>query len=192
MPADQAQHVYRTIASAGADVGLRHAGYHALNSLRLEKAYRSRGHDIGWQDTPLEAGLAFTVDWDTPFIGRDALLAQRVDGVRRRLVQLKFVDPDVVAYHDEPIFRDGVRVGTVTSASPGWTVGASVALGYVNADTRGTVVDREWIEAGAARSRWPRCATRSRCRGSRSTTRRPPGCAHDATGDRAVSDDLTG
>ena len=124
-------------------------GYHALNSLRLEKAYRSWGHDIGWQDTPLEAGLAFTIDWDTPFIGRDALLAQRIDGVRRRLVQFRFADPDVVAYHDEPIFRDGIRVGTVTSASPGWTVGTSVALGYVNAGDADGVVDREWVEAGS-------------------------------------------
>ena len=91
----------------------------------MEKAYRSWGHDIGWHDTPLEAGLAFTVDWDIPFIGRDALLAQRADGVHRRLVQLKFDDPDVVAYHDEPIFRDGIRVGTVTSASPATGVGVN-------------------------------------------------------------------
>ena len=126
-------HVYRTLAEAGAAVGLRHAGYHALNSLRMEKAYRSWGHDIGWADTPLQAGLGFAVAWDKPdgFIGRDALLRQRDTGVDRLLVQLRFDDPEVLAYHDEPIYRDGVKVGKVASASYGWTLGASVVLGYV-------------------------------------------------------------
>ena len=66
VPADQAVHVYRTIAAAGADHELRNVGYHALNSLRMEKAYRSWGHDIGWDDTPVQAGLGFAVAWDKP------------------------------------------------------------------------------------------------------------------------------
>ena len=49
------------LVRAGADYGLAHAGYHALNSLRMEKAYRHWGHDIGDEDTPLEAGLGFAV-----------------------------------------------------------------------------------------------------------------------------------
>jgi glycine cleavage system T protein len=147
VPADQAVHVYRTIAGAGVDHELRNVGYHALNSLRMEKAYRSWGHDIGWDDTPLQAGLGFAVAWDKPedFIGRDALLRQREQGVRRRLVQLTFDDPEVLAYHDEPIYRDGVRVGKVASTSYGWTLGASIALGYVEADH---VIDGAWVDAG--------------------------------------------
>jgi 4-methylaminobutanoate oxidase (formaldehyde-forming) len=148
VPADQAVHVYRTLAEAGAPRGLRHAGYHALNSLRMEKAYRSWGHDIGWADTPLQAGLGFAVAWDKPggFVGRDALLRQRDVGVDRLLVQLAFDDPEVLAYHDEPIYRDGVKVGKVASASYGWTLGASIVLGYVGADH---TVDREWVESGS-------------------------------------------
>ena len=147
VPSDQAVHVHRTLVEAGGQFGLRHAGYHALNSLRMEKAYRSWGHDIGWADSPLEAGLGFAVAWDKPggFIGRDALLRQRDEGVRRLLVQLAVDDPDVLAFHDEPLYRDGEMVGKVASASYGWTLGSTVVLGYVGADH---TVDRAWAEAG--------------------------------------------
>jgi len=144
VPADVAVHVYDTLLEA--QPGLRHAGYHALNSLRMEKAYRSWGHDIGWADTPVEAGLGFAVAWDKPgFIGRDALLRHREEGPTRRLVQVAFDDPDVMAYHDEPIYRDGVLVGRLASASYGHTLARAVGLGYVGADHP---VDADWVGAG--------------------------------------------
>ena len=95
IPADLAVHVYDTIAEAGQEYGLRPAGYHALDSLRMEKAYRSWGHDISAGDTPLEAGLGFAVAWDKPggFTGRDALLRQKEAGVGRRLVQFALRRP---------------------------------------------------------------------------------------------------
>ncbi len=147
VPTDQAVHVYREIRSAGEPFGLRHAGYHALNSLRMEKAYRSWGHDIGWDDSPLQAGLGFAVAWDKPggFVGREALLRQRDEGVSRRLTQFVFDDPEVLAFHDEPIFRNKDLVGRVASATYGHTVGSTVALGYVGA---GHVVDPAWVEEG--------------------------------------------
>ena len=92
-----AQPVYDALIDAGRAHGLRHCGYHALNSLRIEKAYRDWPHDIGPSDTPLEAGLAFTCDWTKAggFVGRDALLAQREAGAaRRRLVQFLLEDPE--------------------------------------------------------------------------------------------------
>ena len=105
-----------------------------MNSLRIEKAYRDWPHDIGPSDTPLEAGLAFTCDWRKPegFVGREALLAQReAASPRRRLVQFLLEDPEPLLYHNEPIYRDGERVGFVTSAMYGHTLGAAVGLGYV-------------------------------------------------------------
>ncbi len=129
-----AQPVYDALIDAGRAHGLRHCGYHALNSLRIEKAYRDWPHDIGPSDTPLEAGLAFTCDWTKAggFVGRDALLAQREAGAaRRRLVQFLLEDPEPLLYHNEPIYRDGERVGFVTSAMYGHTLGAAVGLGYV-------------------------------------------------------------
>lgn len=133
VPVEMAAHVYEVLQSATDE--LRHAGYHALNSLRMEKAYRSFGHDIGPLDTPLEAGLGFAVAWDKKdFVGRDAVCSARDAGPpRRRLVQFLFDDPLVTPLHDEPIYRGGVLVGRVGSAAFGYTLGRPVALGYVDA-----------------------------------------------------------
>ena len=147
IPADLAVHVYDTLVSAGPEYGLRAAGYHALDSLRMEKAYRSWGHDISGGDTPLEAGLGFAVAWDKPgFTGRDALLRLREAGVSRRLVQFALADPDALAYHDEPVYRDGALVGRVSSAAYGHTLGRCVALGYVTAPEPGT--PPAWYRSG--------------------------------------------
>jgi glycine cleavage system aminomethyltransferase T len=108
-----------------------------LNSLRIEKAYRDWPHDIGPADSPLEAGLGFTCDYrkEGGFVGREALIAQREAGTpKRRLVQFLLEDPEPLVYHNEPIYRDGERVGFVTSGMYGHTLGAAVALGYVAHD----------------------------------------------------------
>jgi len=146
VPTEFAGHVYETLTTAGAAHDLKHAGYHALDSLRLEKGYRHWGHDITDEDTPLQAGLSFAVSWDKPggFIGRDALLAQKETGVDRRLVQFKLDDPEPLLYHDNPILRNGELVGNTTSGNYGHTVGAAVAMGYVRAPLempRAEVVD---------------------------------------------------
>ena len=139
VPADMAEHVYDTVVGAAEGLGLRHAGYHALNSLRVEKAYRHMGHDIGDEDTPLEGGLGFAVAWDKPggFIGRDALLQRRTRGLARRLVVFTLDDPEPLLYHNEPIWRNGVLVGRTTSGWYGHTLGRAVALGYVDAGEPG-------------------------------------------------------
>jgi len=127
---------------------LQHCGYHALNTLRIEKAYREWAHDIGPDDSPIVSGLAFTCAYDKAggFIGRDALLREREAGVpKRRLVQFLLEDPEAFAYHNEPLYRDGERVGFVTSAGYGHTLGACVAMGYVgHADG----VDEAFIRSG--------------------------------------------
>jgi len=139
--------VYDAIVEAGKPLGLRHCGYHALNSLRIEKAYRDWSHDIGPDDTPLDAGLAFTCAWTKPegFIGRDALLAARSQPRRRRLVQFLLCDAEPMLYHNEPILLAGRRVGLITSGMFAHTLGASAGLGYVS-DERG--VSEELIASG--------------------------------------------
>jgi heterotetrameric sarcosine oxidase gamma subunit len=135
IPASFAQSVYDQLIEAGKAHGLRHCGYHTLNSLRIEKAYRDWPHDIGPADSPLEAGLGFTCDWNKPggFIGREALLAQRDAGPpQRRLMQFRLEDPEPLLYHNEPIYRDGERSGFVTSGMYGHTLGGAVALGYLS------------------------------------------------------------
>ena len=135
IPTEFMQDTYDRIVAAGAEWGLAHAGYHALNSLRTEKAYRHWSHDITDEDSPLEAGLDFVVKWDKPggFVGREALLQQREQGLSRHLVQLRLKDPEPLIYHNEPIWRDGILVGHITSGAYGHTLGGAVGLGYVSA-----------------------------------------------------------
>jgi 4-methylaminobutanoate oxidase (formaldehyde-forming) len=148
VPTEFATGVFDVLIEAGEGVGLALCGYHALNSLRLEKAYRHWGHDISPDDTPLEAGLGFAVAWDKPggFTGRDALLQQREAGVSRRLVQVRVADDDALLYHNEPIWRDGQMVGHTTSGMYGHTLGAPLGLGYI--ENHDGVADRSFVEAG--------------------------------------------
>jgi glycine cleavage system aminomethyltransferase T len=147
------------VVAVGEDLGLRHAGYHAMDSLRIEKAYRSWGHDLGCEDTPLEAGLAFAVRLDkrASFVGRDALLAQREKPLTRRLVVFVLDDPEPLLYHDEPIWRDGALVGRIASGAYGHTLGRSVGLGWVahsDGVTEGFVTSGRWeIEIACERRR---------------------------------------
>ena len=147
IPAEFASGIYDTITAAGRDLGLRHTGMHAMNSLRTEKAYRHWGHDIADEDTPLEAGLGFAVAWDKPggFIGREALLKQREEGVNKRLVQFALSDPQALLYHNEPIWRDDQIVGYITSGMFGHALGKSLGMGYVQNDGG---VDADFVNSG--------------------------------------------
>jgi 4-methylaminobutanoate oxidase (formaldehyde-forming) len=149
IPTEFATGVFDVLVEAGAAHGLHLAGYHALNSLRMEKGYRHWGHDISPDETPLEAGLGFAVAWDKPggFIGREALLTQKEAGVRQRLAQFALEDPTKLLYHNEPIWRDGVLVGRITSGMFGHTLGTSLGMGYV-ARPDGGAVDRDFVLTG--------------------------------------------
>jgi 4-methylaminobutanoate oxidase (formaldehyde-forming) len=149
IPSDMAVHVYDELLAASDGLGLRHAGYHALNSLRVEKAYRHMGHDITEEDSPVEAGLGFAVAWDKPggFLGRDALLRRRDAGITRRLVTFTVDDPEPLLYHNELIWRDGALVGHLTSGWYGHTLGRAVGFGYVQAPP-GVECTPEWLLGG--------------------------------------------
>ena len=158
VPNAHAVTVYEALRDAAADadgLDLAHAGYHAMNTLRLECGYRHWGHDISDEDSPLESGLGFAIAWDKPrdFIGRAALEAQRHEPRTRRLIQFRLEDPDVLAYHDEPIRRDGELVGRVTSAMWSYTEDRCLAMGYVThptaADPEPQAVTKSWLDAGS-------------------------------------------
>ena len=138
--------VYDLLMEAGGAMDVRPAGNYAINAMRLEKAYRAWGHDISPDDTPLEAGLGFAVDWDKEFLGRKVLLAQKESGLRKRLVSFVLEDSGPTLWGGEPIWVDGKRVGYTTSAAFGPTLGAAVALGYVRRPDGG-VVDSEFIKS---------------------------------------------
>jgi len=146
VPAEFAVNVYEATVAAGQEFGLRHAGYHAMDSLRMEKGYRSWGHDIGGEDTPLEAGLGFAVAFKKEeFVGREVLLRQRDKPLARRLVMFTLADSEPLLLGDEPIYRDGVLVGRITSGAYGHTLGRSVGMGYV---THADGVDAGFVRAG--------------------------------------------
>ncbi|MCY4566080.1 MAG: FAD-dependent oxidoreductase [Gammaproteobacteria bacterium] len=134
IPAEFTVGVYERILDAGEAFGLAHAGYHALDSLRIEKAYRHWGHDITDEDSPLEAGLGFAVKFDKPggFIGREALLRQKERGIPRRLLQFRLCDPEPLLYHNEPIWYRDEIVGYIRSGNYGHSLGGSIGLGYVD------------------------------------------------------------
>jgi len=133
VPVESARPVYAALQEAGAPLGLRSVGTLAMASLRIEKGFCSWGHDIGPDDTPYQAGMGFTAKLDkaVPFIGRDALLRQREAGIGRRRVMLRAESPDVVLQGSEPVVVDGKVSGHTTSAAYGYTVGAAVAMAYV-------------------------------------------------------------
>lgn len=138
VPTEAAGHLYDALLEAGGELGLADAGTFALGSLRLEKGFCSWGHDIGPDDTPLEAGLAFTTKLNSniDFVGRAALEAQRRAGPGRRRILVRAEDPEVLLLGTEPIVADGRIVGQITSAGYGHTVGRSVGMGYVRLDGR--------------------------------------------------------
>jgi 4-methylaminobutanoate oxidase (formaldehyde-forming) len=134
IPSEFSLHVYDFLLENGVEVGLKHAGLHTLETLRMEKAYRDYGHDIDNLDTPLEVGLGFTVDPNksVDFIGKEAFLKQKESGLlKRRLVQFLLEDPEPLLHGGEPIYRDGVRVGDIHSGNYGHTLGGAVGLGPV-------------------------------------------------------------
>src|SRR5436853_6946793 len=93
---------------AGADLGARNPGYHAIASLRLEKGYRAWGRELTPDYNPYEAGLSFAVKLDKgDFIGRDALLAAKAEPPARRLLNFVALAPDSpIAHGGELILRN--------------------------------------------------------------------------------------
>jgi sarcosine dehydrogenase len=147
VPVEQAASVYDRLMAVGAPLGLMNAGYRAIESCRLEKGYRAWGADIGPDHTPIEAGLGWAVKLktDVEFCGRQAVAAQRSSVVRKMLAGFS-VDPSVVLLGRETIYRNGERVGWLTSGGYGYTVGRSLGYGYVrNAEG----VTRDWVTGAA-------------------------------------------
>ncbi|NCU19358.1 FAD-dependent oxidoreductase, partial [Candidatus Falkowbacteria bacterium] len=133
MPTEFAVTVYEALMAAGAPLGLINAGYRAIETLRLEKGYRAWGADIGPDHTPVEAGLAWACKMKSgiPFKGREAVAAQLAGGVKKRLAGFAVDDPEVVLLGRETIYRDGQRVGWLSSGGFGHTLGRPVGYGYV-------------------------------------------------------------
>ncbi|WP_432986794.1 GcvT family protein [Dactylosporangium sp. CA-233914] len=152
-PTEYVLTLWDLLMEAGAPLGLRPAGYRAIDSMRLEKGYRVWGSDLTTDTSPLAAGLEAFVRLDKPFLGREALLAEREAGPPpRRLRCLVLDDPGTVCLGGEPVRVNGVPAGRVTSGGFGYRVGASIAYAYLPGDVpAGTPVDvsvfDRWVPA---------------------------------------------
>jgi aminomethyltransferase len=130
-PPDRAAHLWDALVEAGRPEQLVPCGLGARDSLRLEMAYRLYGSDMDDRTTPLEAGLSWVVKLDKgEFVGRDALVRQKEQGLARKLVGFAMTDAGI-ARHGYPVLQDGHEVGEVTSGTRSPSLGTSIGLAYV-------------------------------------------------------------
>ncbi|MGE5848729.1 MAG: GcvT family protein, partial [Candidatus Methylomirabilota bacterium] len=139
MAPHQAGQVWDALMAAGQPLGLRPAGYKALDSLRLEKGYRYWSMDITPTENPYEAGLGFCVRLNKgDFIGREALLKSKNQGLTRRLCTLTLDDAACVLYGGEAVYAGGREnghiVGRLRSGGYGYTVGKNIGFAYLPID----------------------------------------------------------
>lgn len=148
IPAEQALNVYDALVAAGRDLDVCNAGYVALNTLRLEAGYRDWGADVSDEDSPIEAGLGFTIAWNKSddFIGRSVLESQRGQTPQRRLVQLAAPRAGPLMFGTEPVWRNGSLVGYLRSAGFGHTLGCGIGMGYLHCENG---VSADWLSKGA-------------------------------------------
>lgn len=146
VPTEFAAGMFDKLMEAGEELDVKLVGLHAVDSLRLERGFRHWPSDISPEDTPLEAGLGFAVDFTKEnFRGKEALLKQKEEGLKRKLVQFKIEDPEPLIYHDEPIFRDGEMVSENTHGAYGYLVGGCVGMCYLKNEAG---ITKDWIMAG--------------------------------------------
>ena len=129
MPTEVAVTVYEALMASG---NVNNAGYRAIETLRLEKGYRAWGAEIGPDHTPVEAGLAWAMKMKSgiPFQGREAVAAQLSRGVKKRMATFTTA-PDIVLLGRETIYRNGERVGWLSSGGFGHTLQKSIGMGFV-------------------------------------------------------------
>ena len=131
IPTEYTQYVYEVLQDAGQEFGISNIGYRAVDSMRLEKRYLAWGSDITPDYNPYEAGLQFLIDWTKgDFQGAAALADIKNKGVTQNLVCLTLEDP-LAVFGGEAIFFNGRAVAQTTSGNFGYSVGKSLALGYL-------------------------------------------------------------
>ena len=133
LPVEYSASVYERLLKAGVEHGLIHFGLFATESMRMEKGYRAWKSDLSSEYTPLESGLERFVDFEKgDFLGRDALLAQKAAGLRKRFVAMVVENEVASAHAGDPIYAGSELVGVVTSGEYGHTIGKNLALGFVD------------------------------------------------------------
>jgi 4-methylaminobutanoate oxidase (formaldehyde-forming) len=133
IPTEFACHVYETLWDAGRDLGVTNAGYRAINSLHFEKGYCLWGSELTPEYTPYDAGLGFCVSLHKgDFLGRDALAKVKEQGPQWKLCTFTLdAQKPVMLRGSEPIVHHGNVIGVTTSCGYGYSIGKTIAYGYV-------------------------------------------------------------
>jgi aminomethyltransferase len=133
VPDESAVDLWRELSALGAPTGLQPCGLGARDTLRLEMGYPLHGNDISEERTPLEAGLSWAVALDkgVDFIGRDALVRQKMDGVPTRLWGLRMTEPGRIPRPHYPVYVGEEQVGETTSGTFSPTLRTGIALAYL-------------------------------------------------------------
>lgn len=149
MPRDSALDVYRSVMATGEPWSIANAGFRAMDSLSCEKGYRHWHSDVTPDDTPLEAGLAFTckLTTQTEFKGRTALVHQRSQGISKKLVTMTLEDELQPLWGQESIIRDNQVIGYTRRAEYAFSLGRSIAYGYVRRPDGGPVT-KKYLNSG--------------------------------------------
>ena len=144
---EMSSHVFDTIMKRNESHSIKLCGLHALDSCRIEKAYRHFGHDISSEDNAIAAGLGFAVKTQKSkgkfgdFIGKQSIEKTIQEGVDSRMFQFVLDNPEPMLYHNEPILRDKKIVGYLTSGNFGHHLGSSIGLGYIKCSKKGEKIE---------------------------------------------------
>jgi glycine cleavage system aminomethyltransferase T/glycine/D-amino acid oxidase-like deaminating enzyme len=152
VPIEMARHVYLALMEAGFDLGIRDAGYYALDALRIEAGRRAWGAELGPDESPYEAGLSYAVKPDKPcdFIGKTALAKLKGEPLRKKLVTVVLDSPAHFAWGGEALSIDGASVGELSSV--GWSPKANACVGF--AYVRGEPANRRHAGTRVAIDLW--------------------------------------
>ncbi len=134
-PMEYGLRLWDTLWKAGEPEGMAAGGYKAIDTLRLEKGYRYWSGEISPDYTPYEAGLGFAVKLDKKsFIGKEALVKQKAEGIKRKLCTLTLDDDRTIVMGKEPIRVGEKIVGWIASGGFGYSVKKSIAYAYLPMD----------------------------------------------------------
>ena len=133
-PRARMEALYDAVMDTGEEYGIADFGLYAVNSLRMEKAYKAWGEELTTEITPIEAGLERFVKLDRPFIGKDAVARRAGKDNDTRLVYLAVDAEDADAHGNEPVYAGGRIVGLTTSGAYGHAVRQSIAFAYIEPD----------------------------------------------------------
>jgi len=129
-----AEHVWDAVFAAGEPYGIKPIGLGARDTLRLEMGFCLYGNDIDDTTSPLEAGLGWVTKFNKDFTNSSALLQQKQDGLKQRLVGFEMIERGIPRHDYQIVDADGNIIGKVTSGTQSPSLQKAIGMGYVKAE----------------------------------------------------------